>query len=239
MAVTIASKTSGSGSGTSGNTASVTPGSNKLMLLAVSSKTTSSTDPNIPSISGNGLTWVQVGSSVVFDPTSSSRRRITLFRALGASPSTGAITISFSGQSQSTILWTLDEVSGMDTSGTNGSGAIVQSNTNNSQATPITSFSVTLSAFADINNATYGCFAQDGSSQSIEGSGFTKYGDANNSSDFLWLMSEFKDSNDTSVDVTIGGGDWADTMGGIAVEIKAAAVTGTYVGSYIGPSGYF
>ncbi len=122
----------------SATTASITPGSNNLMLATVSSRTTITTNPNVPTLTGNGLTWVQI-ATINWDSDSSSRKATTLFRALGASPSSGAVTIDFAGQTQGQIYWIIDEVTGMDTSGTNGSGAIVQSATGkNEVTTPMT-----------------------------------------------------------------------------------------------------
>jgi len=101
----------------SASTASVSPSANKLELLTVSSMTNISADPNQPTISGNGLTWVAV-SSTIYDTTSSSRRRVTLFRASGQGPTTGALSISFGGQNQTDVAWVLDEATNVDSSGT-------------------------------------------------------------------------------------------------------------------------
>lgn len=55
--------------------------------------------------------------------------RLTRFRALGASPTTGTLTISFGATNQDGCLWTWAELDGVDTSGTNGSGAIADTQT--------------------------------------------------------------------------------------------------------------
>ncbi len=125
MAVAISNLTTGSDSdgGSGSTTASVAPSAYSLILLTVMSRTGITVNPNQPTVTGNGLTWVAIGSTV-FDSTSSSRRRVTLFRALGAGPTSGAITIDFGGQAQTDVTWVVDEASGVDTSGTNGSGAI-------------------------------------------------------------------------------------------------------------------
>lgn len=202
------------------NTASISPGANKLILATVVSRTGITADPNQPTLSGNGLTWVAI-ASVVFDNTSSSRRRVTLFRAMGASPSTGAVTIDFGGQTQTACDWNIEEVSGMDTSGTNGSGAIVQSATNfdNATGTPVSTLTVTLSAFSNTNNATFGAFGYGGTGTSTAGSGFTKLGDVMDGETSIRLTTEFRSDNDTSVDISYSA---AGEIGGIAIEIKAA-----------------
>jgi len=115
-------------------TASITPSANKLILLTVSSRA-DAVQPTISSISGNGLTWVEIGHSD-YD-ASGSRRSIFLYRAMGASPSSGAVTITWGG-TQTAKAWVIDEISGVDTSGTNGSGAIVQFKASNATGTSLT-----------------------------------------------------------------------------------------------------
>lgn len=221
MAVSISNLTNGEDSdgGSSSTTASVTPSSNALELLTVYSRTGISTNPNQPTVTGNSLTWVAI-ATVIYDDSSSSRRRITLFRALGASPSSGTITIDFGGQAQTDVGWSLDQATGTDTSGTNGSGAIVQSATNLDTGTSSTSLTVTLSAFGDSNNATFGAFSAGGSEVQTVGSGFTQLSNRVLASANISGLTEWKTANDTSVDYTVAAGE---QMGGIAIEIKMAA----------------
>lgn len=231
MAITAANLTDGidTSAGTSATTASITPTGNRLLLAIVASHRSDSVDPAAPSLSGNGLTWVQIGTAL-WDSTSSSRRRVTLFRAMGASPSAGAVTIDFAGQTQANIAWAIDEFDGVDTSGTNGSGAIVQ--TADSTAGINASIEITLGAFSDAGNATYGGFGCAGDT-GIAGTGFTILGQGGSFANSLAVASEFKDSNDTSVDLTWQD-DPAQSSGGTAVEIKAAAAGGTAVKDIIG-----
>ena len=220
MAVTIANITQNftTAGVTSVNTASVTPGSNKLELLSVASRTGITTNPNQPTATGNGLTWVVI-TSVVYDNTSSSRRRLTTFRAMGASPSTGAITIDFGGQTQTTIDWILDELTGTDTSGTNGSGAIVQSNSNSDTSATGSSLTVTLSS-SPTSGFVYGAFANgNGTNTSTAGTGFTKSGDITDSAD-IRTTTEYQAANDQSIDMSWSA---ASELGGIGLEILAAS----------------
>ena len=225
-AVSITNLTSGQDiDGGSGSvTASVSPTSNALQLLQINSKTGISVDPNQPTVTGNGLTWVAI-NSIVYDTTSSSRRRITLFRALGASPSSETIAIDFGGQNQTDVLWSLEEATGIDTSGTNGSGAIVQSATNKDETITTATLTVTLGAFSDINNATFGAFANYGSPTGVTaGAGFTLLGNIEDSLNALHSSDEWKTANDTGVDLTF---DQNSQMGGIAIEIKTASTPAT------------
>jgi hypothetical protein len=224
MAVTTAHLTGGTD--TDGNstasTASVTPTSNNLVFLTVSSRTGITADPNTPTATGNGLTWVLV-KTVVFDTTGSSRRKVSVLRALGASPSAGAIAIDFGGQAQTDVLWEVDQFSGVDTTGTNGSGAVVQSVSAIDETGSVTTLTVTLAAFGSVNNATFGAFSDASSQTWTAGTGFAitaQTTTANNS-----IAAEFKNSNDTTVDASIPTGS---QEGGIGIEIKAVTGTGNF-----------
>lgn len=224
MAVSASNLTSGSSAsaGTSFSTTSVSPTSDRLILLFVYLRNGSSTNPTVSSISGNSLTWVKV-NSVTYDTTSSTRRSIEVWRALGTATS-GAITITTT-ESETGAEWSVDEFSGIDTSGTNGSGAIVQSVTNTGTGTGVNSLTVTLAAFGSSNNGTYGAFGNDtGSDTTTAGTGFTKIGSIANSNANVNSSSatEFRNDNDTSVDITWSTSTSTD-RGGIAIEIKAAA----------------
>lgn len=117
--------TVGTGSAaTSFATDSIAPSASALILVWVTSKISGGA-PAAPSLSGNGLTWVQV-ATVQFD---SNNSRMTLFRAMGTAPTAGAITISFGATSQTSCVWHVHQWTGAATSGTNGSGAIAQSST--------------------------------------------------------------------------------------------------------------
>lgn len=228
MAITAASVIAPNRSSTdasSYNTASGSPGANKLQLLAVGSINLGSVNVNQPTVTGCGLTWVAIASSN-YDTGGSNRGRVTLFRAMGASPSSGALTIDFGGQDQTNCEWSWIELDGVDTSGTDGSGAIVQSATNNATAT---SLSVTLSAFADAtNNVAYGCFHHQANEANTAGSGFSlSFGGTDQTiagaSRVASLGAEWKTGEDTGVDMS-----WTTSAlcGGIAVEVKMAAAGG-------------
>lgn len=209
--------TNGSGANqTSYDTASISPTANRLVLVAVANDTTDGVEPTV---TGNGMTWVKVATVV------SAVGRLTVFRSLSASPSAGALTIDFGAQLQSRCGWSVVEFSGMDTSGANGAGAIVQSATNT--GTSATTLAVTLSAFGNAGNATYGAISVGSSpvASITAGTGFTEQGEIQVES-VLTVESEFKDSNDTSVDWT--SSETAARLAGIAIEIKVAgAATAT------------
>lgn len=217
MAVSLANLTSGTGE-SAGNitTASITPTASNLVLLSIAARRGDSTEPTTPTVSGNGLTWELV-NSIYFDTSATSMRKLFLFRAMGASPSAGVVTINFGATTNAT--WVIDQASGIDTSGTNGSGAIVQSATNKDESVTTSSFSVTLGAFSSTNNATYGVFAEaDGSHTVTPGSGFTELDEQANGFTPMVMQTQWISTNDTGVDWTSSGSVYA---GGVAVEIKA------------------
>ncbi len=221
--VTAVNLTSGNtGASTSSvTTASVSPSANKLQLLAVNSRNFTGSAPPAPTVTGCGLTWVQV-TNIQYDTGPTSLKRVTLFRAMGASPTTGTLTIDFAGDSQTDVVWSLDEFTGMDTSGTNGSGAIVQSVTAKDETGSATSITATLAAFASASNATYGAFAHVGPTNGVTasaGSGFTALASPVDAT--IGLIAEFKTTNDTSVDGSLSGSSFE--LGMIAVEIAAAS----------------
>ena len=193
-------------------TASITPAENKLYLLVVESWLNSGS-VNEPTVTGAGLTWVKVNGTL-----DGTNQRITLFRAMGTG-SAGALTIDHAGQVQILCQWHLAEFSSVITTGTNGSDAVVQSAVNNDSGTD-TSITVTLSAFSNVNNATYGGMFHEVGITITEGSGFTAL---STNSVAHSALSEFKDSNDTSVDWT-----WSSTASKkVAVAVEIAAFVGS------------
>lgn len=229
-AVSVANLTSGASNDTAtSTTASITPSANKLILLTVGQRTNITANPNLPDVSGNGLTWVVV-TSTIFDSTGGTRRRITMWRAMGASPSTDVITIAAQGQANTHMSWAVEEFTGMDTTGTNGSGAIVQSAANVADGTTSSTLTVTLGAFSNAGNATYGGFSNSGGAAMTPGSGFATSSE-NLNGGAITATTEFKNTNDTTVD-----GTWAlaAQLGGVAVEIAipaAATPSVTFTGT--------
>lgn len=231
MAILITNLTKGTdtdGNSTS-TTASITLPANCLVTLRINSRTGITADPNQPTASSTGATWVVVdpggvaaNSTKVYDADSSSRKRLTVLRTMVASNQTGAITIDFGGQNQTDVEWSVETTDAtVDTSGTNGSGAVVQAVAGSDlDGGAIT---ITLAGFGSVNNATAGFFANDsGSGTMTPGSGFAALGV--NAGATLNGGMEWRNDNDTSVDATFDSVGGAKS-GGIAIEIKAAVST--------------
>lgn len=106
-------------------TNSIAPAAESLILAFVLSANTGVGAAGIPSASGNGLTWDRV------DTGNTGQFRLTCFRAMqiGAAPATGTVRFEFRDgagalQTQDLCAWSIFEYGDVDSSGTNGSGAL-------------------------------------------------------------------------------------------------------------------
>ena len=199
------------------NTASVTPGANRLILVAVGIRNYSAVNLGTITLSGNGLTWVEVATTT-YSSVASSQSRISVFRSMGTSPSAGAITITVSGSGNASCQWAVDEFNGVDTTGTNGSGAVVQSATNRSDNCT-SGLTITLAALADaVNNAVFAAFGTDDAQNLTEGSGYTELSAVvgEDALETQWKLPGTTTPNATNF-ASFGDG------AGIAIEIKASA----------------
>lgn len=217
MAITASNLTFGfSSGGTTSTTASIAPLANRLVLVTVYNSAS-----NTPTVTGAGGTWVQILR--VGDGTSHD---ITVFRDLSATPGSGALTIDFAAQTQAAVMWSVDQFSNVDTSGTHGSGAIVQSTgsfVNNSTSTGST---VTLAALGSPNNAAYGFVRNNtGSGAIAAGSGFTQLS-VQTSTSGGWENAEWA-LNQTAVSWTWASASLNTTK--VAIEIKAIVAPVAFV----------
>lgn len=187
MAITAATLTSAgiTTDGTTFTTASITPGANRLVLASVFGRVASGTTPT-PTLSGNGLTWVLMGQTA----TGAATRICCLYRAMGAAPTAGAVTITVSAAWDGAI-WQISEFTGVDTSGTNGSGAIVAGSfVNFKSPSTVTSVSVALGATVSAGNAAYGAVGISINTALTAGTGWTDRGQAGINTPTESLMGE-------------------------------------------------
>lgn len=196
---------------TSYTSSSIAPTANRLVLCWVTSLKTDA--PSAPTLSGNGMTWVEV-ASVLYDDFGSPKARLTLFRAMDSSPSSGVVTISFGAATQAACAWSISEFANVDTSGSNGAGAVVQADTNSANSTSVT---VALAGFGDTKNRpAFGVAHQQSSNDFTPKSGFTELGEDDASG--AHIMSAFKgDGVDTNPSGSVSS---STRLGIIAVEIK-------------------
>jgi hypothetical protein len=195
-------------------TASISPAPNTLVTISVLTRSNGSTSPTV---SGGGMSsWSQV-ATVEFDKVSSPIRRLSIFRAMSASPGSGPITFSYTSKANN-VEWIVSQWSGVETSGANGAGAIGQAGS--ARADNVGGLSVSLAPFGSANNAALGAFGVNSRTAAITpGAGFTEIdeqpADEGGKGDLQaeWAL------NRAIIDAT-----WSNLNGGaLGVEIKAKA----------------
>ena len=150
-------------------TASITPAANALVTVAVLTHQSSSAAPN-PTLTGGGMASWTVVASVAYDGAT-PLDRLTIYRAMSSAPGSGPITITTS-VTVSNCQWIVSQWSGVDQSGTNGSGAIVQ--TASASGAAVTTLTAALASFASGNDVAYGAFGVANATAVVTaGSGFT------------------------------------------------------------------
>jgi hypothetical protein len=138
---------------------------------------------------------------------------------MGTAPTSGVVTIT-SSVVKNAFAWSIVEFSGVNTSGTNGSGAVTQIITaigNSSSPT------VTLGAFSNTNNVTYAATGVSSSTATVTpGSGYTELHDQTEpTTNWSHIETEWIESNDTSVTSTLS----ASALWGIlGIEIAQAGI---------------
>jgi hypothetical protein len=171
--------------------------------------------PGIPVFSGNGFTW-DVEQSLLFAGTN----RITLFRAMGPAPSTGPGTVTFGSGPQFDVIIRVLEFTNVNSSGSNGSGAIVQSTTNSILATPDPTLTLgaidpsgrnAVVGFSANNQNPYGGIPKSGWSVDIDG-GRQTFADVTG----IFITYQLS-SIDNNIMITAPVNNW----GLIGVEVKA------------------
>lgn len=191
-------------------TSSISPASNKACFATVSSL--QNVGSTTPTLTGCGLTWVQVGTYQI------SQIRITMFIGIGTA-STGALTFDWGGDNQTSFVWTVDQA---DNAATTGLTSVIQNasaNINGAISSPIT---ITLAAFANSNNAAYGVFCSFTNVTSITaGSGFTELSNNIVSGGLVAEEAEWK-LNDNTVDWALGGAGATQALA-MAIELSVPA----------------
>jgi hypothetical protein len=226
----LASGTNGSDTNaTSYNTDSVTLPANNLVLLLVQSKTSSGT-ANTPTATSTGATWQAVNNQ-----NDGATRKASVLRTLVGSNQTGAVTIDFGGQTQQNAHWVIVVCSGVDTTGTHGSGAVVTSNVATGASEGSDSYTHTCTAFSSSDNRPVVGVGTNASTSSTAESGWEELAE-NNSSDSgssggiagTWRS----DASDTSL-TTDRAAAW--TGYSICVEVKVApAASQKFIGGGVG-----
>lgn len=222
------------GDGTSDSTSSISPSANNLILLGIniSWQSAQASAPTL-TVSGNGLTYQQAGTPRMYWPTGGNWwNTLYLYRSMGAAPSSGAITISSGSTLMDTMAVSVIQIGNVDTSGSNGSGAIVQYASN--AAASASTVTATLGAFASSTNGTIGIFGAGDTSASprtfTPGSGFTELHDTG--LEYASIETVWRVDQDTSVDTTASAS--SSGIAGLAVEIKSSSYGSAALVQWVG-----
>jgi hypothetical protein len=191
----------------------ITPG--RLALAFVYNQSVAGPPEPTPTVVHAGRPWTMV-RTLSFEP---GRGRLTCFRIVGGVPVVGPLLVDFAGAMQDGVVWSIFEYDGVNVSGANGAGAVVQSNSKRGTGT---SLSVSLAPFGDkTRNVAVGGILVGAQTVVTPGGGFTQIGQAG-----MTVFHVVATEDRTGEDLTV---DWswsaASGAGAIALEIKAAQTT--------------
>ena len=205
-------------------TASISPTADALVLAWVNQVTgTAASGSNVPTLTGAGLTWVQVATQA-YDSENPDRGRVTLFRALDASPGSGALTFDFGGETQARVTWGVVEYAGVDTGGADGADAIVQvvQGEKLPGASDADTPFLTLATFEDLANATVGVIGIGFPEVTVtKGEGFLVTNDISTGSNGSRNQSQFRPTNHLGVDWILSA--LGTESGFFALELRNAS----------------
>lgn len=196
-------------------TASITPSADKLVVAAVVHE--DSSVAAAPTLTGCGLTWVLIDTIA----EGGGAVRLSLYRAMGASPTSGAVTIDLGGNTEQNCGWIIAEFGSVDTGGTNGSAAVAQF----AQASGVVggNLAAALGAFAAGNDAVYAVVSAGAAvaADITEEAGYTRLSETGDGG-LRFMVAEFLAAEDQtpSFDLYTGGSAVNWTL--IAIEIKVA-----------------
>lgn len=196
--------------------ASFTPVANRLYLLAVvhSDAAPEATVPTVTTTTG--LNFVQVGSSLAFNTIVSNQLRLTLFRAMkpsGLSAGTYTVTLADAGTGCAALL---AEVTGMDTTGTDGANAVrnIVTGAINAGANP----QINTILWDQPYNGVFACFGSSLATAPTAGTSYTALSNPDYATPTAGLFAEWRADSALNASCTLAASDWA----GIAVELVAA-----------------
>ena len=159
------------------------------------------------SISGLGLTWTTKINGFQY----ATDHRIWVFVGYG-SPSAGVIALTY--DDGTFLAWSVDNITGTVSSTPTNANTATGSGTSTTPA-------ATLGSFADAANGAWAYYVAQESTTCTQGTGFTQVAERESTSLFDFTdATEFRDSNDTSVDATVGT---SAAWGMVAMEIVEAA----------------
>lgn len=194
-----------------------TPPTSGLISVFVTSARTGG--PDVPTVSGNGLTWTQIGTMLTFGTS----RGLTLFGADASGSSAGVTSVDFGINVQTGCIASFSHETDVDLSG-GVEAAFVQMVNNSGNAAFGT---VTLAAASHVDNRPISCFVHFANEASTPQTNWTELDDLAGTTPTRNLETQYRsDTFDTAARASWAtSGQW----GGIAAELKAAAAGGGIV----------
>ena len=215
MALSISQTVTGTAtSSTTLSLSSWTPSANDLIIVWVAIRKT----VTVSSISGNGLTFVNVAGAT--RQGTQNQERLECWRAQGVSPTTGQITITFSGTAVAAVA-VAHRIAGASALGTNGSDAVEVAASADTGATDTASPSVSITT-ATANSLVIGGVSHRNQTFSV-GTGETSISLNNTigtAGDVTTLSTEYQNvaaAGSVTIDGSLSSAiDW--TIGAVAIK---------------------
>lgn len=195
-----------------------TPPVSGLIILFVLA--TRATGPDTPTVSGNSLTWTQIGTTL---DCGAGGTGLSLFAADASGSAAGVTTIDFGANTQASCNASFFEATGVDLTG--GVAAAFVQNPRNTAASGTTG-TVTLSAAAHADNRPIVGFFHQANEAATERANWTEADDLAGSAGIRDLETQWRaDAFETTATAT-----WASSSawGGIAAELKAEVGSSPY-----------
>jgi hypothetical protein len=217
-------------------TASITPSPNKLLLLSILMAPGSATTVAAPTVTGCGLNWVQID----INTGGASTRKSAMYRAMGPAPTTGPLTITVASTATiGSIVWFVTEHGGVDTSGTDGSGAIAQE----VQGAPTATLapSVNLPNPPATGNQTFGIIGCATAQAQTPGTGYTQLDFQSAATPAIGAQIEYADPPQQAISGTFSSTAQNSFVVGVEVKMGSAKIDKAKVGAsspgmYVGAS---
>lgn len=216
---TFTNLTAGGGStATSFTTASVSPSGDRLTVVSVHAyRSTGSTAPSAPSVTGNGITYSLIHTQ---DVDNAGTDRATVFVYTGVASTAGVITVSFGAITMTRCVWVVDQSDANVVTTGNGADAVLQH-------VGLTSGSVSSQSvgYTQVQSGTtmYAVFAHQTNVATTPRASWTEVADTFPVT-LASLETQYFTGSDTAASASWGT---AARTGGVVLEVTAPSITGT------------
>ena len=159
--------------------------------------------------------WVEVATTTL-DNIATPKKRMSIFRAMSATPGSGPVTITFP-TTESNGTWIVSQWTGVNTTGSDGAGAVGQSVTNVADA--VSTIGTTLAPLGAPANVAYAAIGTTGSAIGISpGAGFAEIAEQKPNESPNVIFESLFAANQTAPSASWTGAFAAAIL---AIEIKA------------------